>query len=227
MDQLIRIVDVETTGLSETDQAVEIAAVDWRPEGSSTYLSELVKPGISIPATASAVHHITDADVTEAPSRAEVATRLLGAPIYAAYNAAFDRQFLSELEGGFWICLRKVALRAVVDAPAYGLQVLRYHLALSEPPEEAGRLAHRALYDAWTAERLLSFLHGTGWSARDMVKVSREPAVLRRIPIGKHRGKGFDEIDDGWLEWAVKSVDDEEIRYTAQLELDRRAGRAA
>lgn len=224
MDKIIRIIDVETTGLSPTDEIVEIAAVDWTPEGSRTHLSTLVKPSGVIPATASAVHHISAEDVEDAPSRSEVIPDLLGAPIYAAFNAPFDKSLLSELDGALWICLRKVALRAVVDAPAYGLQVLRYHLALEAPPDEAGQVAHRALYDAWTAERLLSFLYKVGWTAREMVKISREPALLRRIPIGKHYGKTFEEIDDGWLDWAVQNVDDPEISYTAAQELKRRRG---
>lgn len=223
MERLIRVIDTETTGLDETARLIEVAAVDWRPDCSELAFASFVAAPGPIPAAAKAIHHITEAMLDGAPTWADVMPQLIGAPIYAAHNADFDKRFVPELTVAPWICTRKVALRAIEDAPSYSLQVLRYHLDLGLPAE-AGEVPHRAIYDAWTCERLLAWFFAQGWTAQKMVAVSKEPAVLRRIPFSKHRNKAFADIDDGWLDWAVSSCEDAEVKHTARMEIARRRG---
>lgn len=217
MEKRVRIIDTETTGIEPTDQLVEIASVDWTEAGLCNPLQTLVRPTIPIPATASAVHHIRDRDVEGAPDTTHAISLFVDAPIYAAHNARFDRMFLP-FEGP-WVCTYKVALSLFPDAPAHSNQVLRYWLDLRDPPAEAGDLAHRALYDAWTTaflfERFLEDL-----TVAQMVKISANPALLPRLGFGKHAGIPLSEVPKDYLVWIVGQDFDEDVRFTAQHYLD-------
>lgn len=90
------VLDTETTGLPESDafQVVEIAAVD---KTGAVVFHSLIKPDIPMPAEASRIHGLTDEDLKDAPSFAEVWPRLaelLAGYELWAYNAAFDRDAL-------------------------------------------------------------------------------------------------------------------------------------
>ena len=63
---MIRVVDVETTGLDPAaDRIVEIAVVgvDFERRSCCKLFNSLVDPGIPIPPEVSAIHHITTAMV--------------------------------------------------------------------------------------------------------------------------------------------------------------------
>src|SRR4051795_6417314 len=59
----IRVLDLETTGLSPDDHVVEIAALDLIGHEIVPIGSHLVRPPIPIPPQAYAIHHITGDDV--------------------------------------------------------------------------------------------------------------------------------------------------------------------
>ena len=95
------VFDCETTGFRARagDRIVALSLIevlDRRETGAR--LDLMVNPGRNIPADASAVHGITDADVRDAPSFASVAPQILafigGCPL-VGYNLGFDLDFLS------------------------------------------------------------------------------------------------------------------------------------
>lgn len=117
------IVDTETTDLA--GQVIQVSVIDLR---GTVLLSTLVKPTTPITATAAAVHGITDADVTDAPTMAAIAPQLhevVAGKWLLAYNAPFDRDALlrslelSSCAPGWlagsrhWRCLMR--LRAVTE----------------------------------------------------------------------------------------------------------------
>jgi DNA polymerase III epsilon subunit-like protein len=60
--------DIETTGIDPaTDAIIEIASVDMVRDGITNAMDTLVRPTKPIPPGASAVHHIVDEDVANAP----------------------------------------------------------------------------------------------------------------------------------------------------------------
>lgn len=154
--------DVETTGLSPyDDRVVELGAVSFRMEesGGSWHCRELGRyealcnPGRPIPPAVTAIHGISDLDVSFEPSFGERAPELLaflGDSVLVAHNAAFDMGFLREE------CLRaglpcppnpaydtiQLAMSAVPHLPSYALQALVKSFGL-----EAGR-AHWGSDDA-------------------------------------------------------------------------------
>jgi len=70
--------DLETTGVNASyDRIVEISCVKVYPDGRETTWTRRINPEMHIPETASAVHHITDEDVKDAPRFAEIAETLM------------------------------------------------------------------------------------------------------------------------------------------------------
>jgi DNA polymerase III subunit epsilon len=95
----IAFVDVETTGRdASVDRVVEIGIAVGRGGHIVARYNWLIHPGIPIPEEARQVHGISDADVAASPKFPAVAHEVaaaLGGCIPAAYNAAFDRAFLT------------------------------------------------------------------------------------------------------------------------------------
>lgn len=96
-------VDVETTGLNAyTDRIIEIGAILFVDGNPVKTFSSLVNPGTSIPASATAINHITNAMIALAPSEQEVYPEFVeflggaidGDVIMCAHNARFDFNFL-------------------------------------------------------------------------------------------------------------------------------------
>ena len=74
------VIDLETTGTDvKEDRIVEVAVLTVYPGGTSVPFVRRVNPGRPIPAGASAVHGITDADVAGALTFAAVAPDLFAA----------------------------------------------------------------------------------------------------------------------------------------------------
>lgn len=89
------ILDTETTGL-ERGEIVQIALID---ADGTVLLDTLVKPVNAIPPEATAVHGITDADVVDAPTWAEVTLevqRILTGRNVIIYNAVYDRKMMHQ-----------------------------------------------------------------------------------------------------------------------------------
>ena len=97
LDQRPVFVDTETTGTDDHDEICEIAVI--APNGE-VMIDELVRPGRPIPQAATEVHGISDADVEDAPSMADLEPELeeallMGTPC-CIYNADFDSRLLRQ-----------------------------------------------------------------------------------------------------------------------------------
>lgn len=95
--------DLETTGTNITqDRIVEISMIKLLPEESKSPIVETrrVNPGMPIPAEATAVHGITDADVEQCRSFKEMAKEIaqffVGCDIAGFNSNKFDLPMLSE-----------------------------------------------------------------------------------------------------------------------------------
>lgn len=233
---LIRVIDLECTGLEPTDDVVEIGAVDVAfnthtkaLERLELFGNDLIRPTKPIPPESSAVHHIVDADVKDAKLWDDV-WPLYCAPevgIYAAHNAKFEAQYLSETmrQGAPFICTYKCALRVFPDAPNHKNQTLRYWLkgTIGEIDRSLADRSHRAMPDAYVTAWILTALARKA-SLDEMIAWSKEPALLPTCPIGDEwRGKKWSEVDEGFLKWMIKKpVDDPDLVWNAKHELSRR-----
>ena len=69
--------ELETTGVDPAkDRIVEISMVKVMPDGEEIVKTRKINPGMHIPEESTAIHGITDADVADAPSFAQVAKSL-------------------------------------------------------------------------------------------------------------------------------------------------------
>ncbi|MDE7407890.1 MAG: 3'-5' exonuclease, partial [Muribaculaceae bacterium] len=93
--------DLETTGTNlQSDRIVEISYIKVYPNGKELEKTIRVNPGMPIPAEATAVHHITDEDVADAPLFKQVAKEIaqvfVGSDIGGFNSNKFDVPLLNE-----------------------------------------------------------------------------------------------------------------------------------
>lgn len=230
---LIRVCDVESTGIDDPCEMVEIGWTDLRlfPDGwqiESGPRSTLVNPGLPISFPAMAVHHITDAECRIAGAdpddiRAEI---VKGVDVLCAHNAAFDGRFIRG-HNLPWICTFKAARTIWPDLQSHGNGSIRYERGLCLGDDRAYP-PHRAGPDTWvTAHILLDLLNER--SVEDLLDISSKPVLLRKCPLNAHYGKPWAEVPWSYLDWIVNKSTmpgdptKEDIVHTARVELERRA----
>lgn len=90
------VLDTETTGLGPTAELCQIGIIDAQ---GNTLLDALVKPTVSIPAEASAVHGITDETVKDCPGFElyyPVLQKILAGKDVIIYNKGYDVPILNQ-----------------------------------------------------------------------------------------------------------------------------------
>jgi exodeoxyribonuclease X len=235
-------VDTETTGMDpEKDKLVEIAAVPSK----GVHRSTLVNPGVKqIDFGAMAVHHITQDMVKDAPGPLDAIAAVGLADLdktdtLVFHNAEFDRRFLpSNLLAQPWICTYRCALHLVPNAESHSNGSLWYELGLDHPmPEDAGKMPHRALFDAIMTFDIVShfidkhFVESAdadptkldiGMALAYLISLSTSPVVLSKCNFGKHRGQSWAEIPSDFMRWVLKQDFDFDTRFTCQHWLTER-----
>ncbi len=203
--------DTETTGVSaKKDRIIELAAFD--PVREASY-QVLIHPGFSIPAEATAIHHITNEMVKDAPSFKEITDDFTkfceGDSVLIAHNNdGFDKHFMreeflrSECELPDWKYLDtlKWARKYRPDLPRHSLQFLREIYGFEE------NNAHRALDDVMMLYKIFSAMtddldFDTVFSL--MTNVNQQSSET--MPFGKYQGKKFEEVPKDYLAWLLDS----------------------
>ncbi|MCE9556543.1 MAG: 3'-5' exonuclease [Planctomycetes bacterium] len=221
----LAVIDLESTGTDPvTDRIVEIAVLTIRPDGTEESFETRVNPRCPIPSSATAVHGITDADVREAPTFAELApnlvTRLADNDLAGFGIAGFDLPLLCAE------CVRTgvpfaLAGRSVLDALAvfrrYEARTLSAAVAFYLGRSHTG--AHAAATDARAAAEVLDAQVGRyGLSAaptalhRELVEVDlagkfrRDERGAVVFAFGKHSGRVLVDVartDPDYLAWVL------------------------
>lgn len=205
--------DTETTGIqAEKDRVIEIALFD--PVHDKTF-EQLIHPEQPIPAEATAVHHITDAMVAEAPKFSQIIEDLTefceGEVVLIAHNNdQFDIHFLraefkragKELPSQWkFFDTLKWARRYRPDLPRHSLQFLRESYGI------AANQAHRALDDvkvlyevfrAMTDDLSLEIL-------LQLMTAASQPRKVTHMPFGKHKGKQLASLPRSYVRWLSES----------------------
>lgn len=229
------VIDLEFTHRELADaHVIEWATVVIEPEwfgngGIVGTYSGLVRPPISIPPETSAVHHIIDADVADAPSW-EVAQHAIidifqddPEVVAVAHSAEAERTMLAALNLKCrWLCTYKAALRIWPDAPSHSNEGLRYWLGHGTG-RSVPQAPHSAAHDAQVTSKIFNELMAAGANFEDMIRWTDEPALLPRCPLGDWRGRRWSEVDDGFLDWIMRKIyDREDVRFCAKREIERR-----
>ncbi len=210
--------DTETTGNTPEDRIIQLAIKERSVP--TPILNELFNPGVSIPFESSAVHHISNRMVEgkprfkESPRYQEI-KNLFESPetIVVAHNSAFDVAMLTseDINPTNIICTYKNirALDIENNFSNYKLQFLRYALDM-----ELDVGAHDALADVIVLEKLFEYMLNKMKEAgkseqealEDMINRTKEPAFIRELNFGKHKGMRVEEvakIDPGYLSWLL------------------------
>jgi len=115
----ILVLDTETTGLGDHAEIIEIGIINGSGE---TVMNTLVKPNTAVPATATAIHGITDDDLLNAPSFTEVIDELQGliqGKMLLIYNAEYDLRLLRQ-------SARKAKIRMKMEPSSVQCVMLEY-----------------------------------------------------------------------------------------------------
>ena len=227
-DHIIRVIDFETTGVEPDAHPVEIAAVDYTAGGGFRIVgTTLIKPPVPIPPGASAIHHITDADVAKAQKLDEVLPHYLdvgggqGVTAFAAHNMKFDKQFFATPLP--LICTMKSAQTLYPDAPSYTNWGLLYYLKCRTFSPVIAGASHRAWGDAYVTANILHAMLTSEWTVDDLIEITANPVLLQRMAFGKHRGVDFDNMPMDYLQWIARQTDmDEDVKFTAQHQIEKR-----
>lgn len=191
------VFDLETTGISANyDEVIEISAVKVRAGKIVDEFSTLVNPGKPIPYGASAVNHIDDAMVADAPKLERVLPAFLefiGKDILVGHNiATFDMKFLYrdfEKYMGYtlkndYIDTLRLAKVVFPDWKHRRLGDLANYYGIST------KGAHRALTDCRMNQSVFELL-GKELSGNGVLKQSQMRKICPRcgMPMVKRNGK--------------------------------------
>ncbi len=201
--------DTETTGVrSDKDKIIELAAFD--PVDNRTFC-KLINPLCPIPPEATAIHHISDEMVKEAPSFKTIAEEFIAfcpphTVLIAHNNDAFDKLFLEQefkrIELPFpafkFIDTLKWARKYRGDLPRHTLQSLR------EVYGFASNQAHRALDDVIILHQVFSAMTDD-LSMEQVMHLLSKPQVVSKMPFGKHQGKSLADVPKNYITWLLSS----------------------
>lgn len=225
--------DLETTGTNIMhDRIVELSYVKIYPNGDEEEKTRRLNPEMPIPAEATAIHHITDDDVKDAPTFKQVAKDLLrifeGCDIAGFNSNKFDVPVLMEefLRAGlkFDVSKRrfvdvqtifhKMEQRTLVAAYKYycGKDLDNAHSAMADT---------RATYEVLKAQ--LDMYPETAEFGNDIEKLAKFSAQNRNIDLagriirneageavfnfGKYRGQKVEDVlkkDTGYYSWMLQ-----------------------
>jgi exodeoxyribonuclease X len=227
---IIQVIDFETTGTEPPALVIEAgvaSVVDGVPQ---RWLSQLYGAD-KVPAETRAIHHIGIQDLAnrERFDPKEFSKEWAGETVsaIAAHHADFEGKWLGPVLGTTpMVCTYKAALRLWPEAPSHSNQCLRYWLeekGLTSPDAALCQPAHRAGPDAYATAHLLAAELKLA-TLGELIAWTAEPRLLPTIPIGKQRGAKWQDVEEGFLRWMLRTADmDSDLKWNAQREIDRRS----
>jgi DNA polymerase III subunit epsilon len=219
--------DLETTGLSPVgDHIIEIAAVRFTFEQTLDSFETLIQPNIPIPQSSIDIHHITDAMVAGKPKIEQILPTLiqfLGKDIIVGHGISFDLAFLQaaskkhQLIFPSFLSLDTLRLaRLYGESPINSLEKLREHFNIA--PEGA----HRAMNDVLVNIEVFKYLVRNYKNTEEILERLKKPIPLKKMPLGKHKGRLFSEIPFEYLQWAAQKDFDQDLLFSIRSELKKR-----
>ena len=242
LERPLVIFDTETTGLSvRTDRIVQLAYSKYFPDGRTEQASLLFNPGVPIPASASAVHGLTDEKVANEPAfkdRAEELYEVFNDCAFSGFNIiTFDMPLLRQefLRAGFGFEYKNddcIDAKAIYHAMEQRTLSAAYKFYCNKDHEEA----HDALADVTAAAEVLSAqIDRYGFDKISEIKSSQRAdevdsdgkfhwrdgqicfsfSKFRYQPLAK-----IAEIERGFLQWMLNGDFSDEVKKIVKDALD-------
>lgn len=221
--------DCESTGLdTNKDRIIEIAACQFTFDKILQQYETLVDPECEIPQSSKDIHNISSEMIAGKPKIAEVLPaflKMIQNHILVGHGITFDialiaseakrHQIPCQIESQpFFDTLRMARLYG--ESPVNSLQQLRHHFNIE--PEGA----HRAMSDVIVNIEVFKQLAKPYKTVEALTQILQKPIRLKNMPLGKHKGRRFDEIPIEYLFWAEKKDFDQDLLYSIRSELRNR-----
>lgn len=212
MTKVISIVDTETTGLVNAG-VVELALLHI--DSDLNVIGEFhtrVNPERPIEPGAFAVHGISDADVADAPTLAQIPELGLVA-MAVAHNYPFDSRMLKgHLNAEASLCTLSLSRQYLKGTTNHKLETLKKELGFQD------QKSHSALGDVYTTLDLLRhLLPMTGVPLETLFKRAAQPKLIHRMTFGKHKGVLISQIPPEYRAWLLGQENlDKDLKYTLE-----------
>jgi len=221
--------DCEFTGLDfDKDRIVELAATRFTLSSTLDSIDLLVNPGCPITPEAYAIHHISSEMVASKPFIESVLPAFLsfvGNEIIIGHTIGNDLDMLEKAAQRAAIPYSLKSKRSIDtlrlarlygDSPNNSLESLATHFNVSNPG------SHRALNDVMMNIEVFKHLIRKYKTLDQIFEVLSSPIKMKYMPLGKHKGRLFNEIPLQYLQWAAHMDFDQDLLFTIRLELSKR-----
>ncbi len=225
-NQVFVCLDCESTGLEpKLDRIIEIAAAKFTFDAMIETFETLIDPECPIPETSQEIHKISQDMISGKPKIGDVLSgflRMIEGYILVGHGIGFDialiaaeaerRKIPCGIEKQPFIDTLRLA-RLYGESPVNSLQHLRQHFNIQ--PEGA----HRAMSDVIVNIEVFKHLSKSFQTTQELLTRLQKPIRLRAMPLGKHKGRKFEEIPLEYLYWAEKKDFDQDLLYSIRSEI--------
>jgi DNA polymerase III subunit epsilon len=222
-------VDCETTGLdTQKDRIIEVAVITFTFGETFEEYETLVDPKQEIPQVSIEIHHISQEMVEGKPLIQEVlpqVLKLIGRNIIIGHGIQYDIDIITAeakrhgvpctISNNQVIDTLRLA-RLYGDSPSNALERLGIHFNV----ESEGH--HRAMNDVRVNIEVFKHLSIKFRNLAAVFKALSKPIMLKKMPLGKHKGRPFRDIPIQYLRWAANKDFDQDLLFSLRSEIKKR-----
>lgn len=223
--------DIESTGLNtKLDRIIEVAAVRFSLKKNLDSFETLVNPKCKIPMASQKIHRITDDMVKDKPEFRTILPQLkefidgaiivghgINWDIECLENATQEHHFVLFEKKPVIIDTLRLARLCGHQPTSFSLEHLRDYFNIPSIG-----FAHRAMNDVLVNIELFRVLAKDYKSLSHLIKRLAKPILLKVMPLGKHKGRRFDEIPLDYLYWALRKKFDQDLLYSIRCHIKLR-----
>ena len=205
------ILDTETASLHSGVVELALLHIDTELNVLGEFHTK-VNPERPIEPGAFAVHGISDADVADAPTLAQIPELSLVTHA-VAHNYPFDSRMLKgRLNAEASLCTLSLSRQYLKGTANHKLENLKRELGLPD------QKSHSALGDVYTTLDLLRHLLPlTGVPLDTLFKRAAQPKMIHRMTFGKHKGLLISQVPADYRSWLLGQENlDKDLKYTLE-----------
>ncbi len=221
--------DLEMTGLDlEKDKIIEVAAARFTFTKILDRFETLIDPECDIPKSSQEIHNISEKMVYGKPKINSILPTLfefigkdllighgIGFDIALILNAAKQNRLSPPFKQYKYIDTLRMA-RLYGQCPVNSLERLRQHFNIKAEG------AHRAMNDVIVNIEVFKYLSKAHRTTEQLMHRLEKPIRLKIMPLGKHKGRRFEEIPIEYLLWASKKNFDDDLLFSLRSEIKSR-----